>query len=61
MSQPNPKVELAEWMNTTMEISLTIHDQTITNRFKIDDGNIPDNMQEQLEIMVANLLDLNEL
>jgi hypothetical protein len=58
MSKPDEK---AEWLNTTMNIAITVHGQTIDRNYTVSDGQIPEEMQGRVQDMVDTLLDTSEI
>jgi hypothetical protein len=50
-----------EWLNTTAEITITIHNNTLERRFMLVDGKLPENINEKLQEVVDTLLDTSEL
>ena len=61
MSNPNHAAEMGEFMNTRMQIVIKIHGNDLERSYQLDDGKIPENMENNLQEMVDTLLDTSEL
>lgn len=57
MSAPNPQSELAEYINTSMKITIQVHGETLERVYGLQDGQVPESAKEGLQNMVDILLD----